>query len=624
MKFIHLSLAPALCILASPVTAEVGTVEEIVVAGSWAGSDSAPTMGFYSLDGDALDRFMPQDIQSALNSLPGVFAASSGDGTLSSLSLRGGEANFTVIMIDGIQVNDPTNSRGGLFNLGLIDPALIERVELVHGGQGGLYGSDALAGAINIVTRRPGQSVGGYARVELGDVGYRKAYAYVDVPVTASTAVNIQGSLGERDAASDGGAETRRHVGGKLVHEAGALRIDAALSYHSADFDRLPADSGGPLYAESDATETASEEQLVASLQSRLELGAYTLRFIGGHSRLEQAADTPAVPAGVTDGLPATLADTAFRRTELALVLGRRFTEDLTIATGVAYEREAGRNDSILDFGFPLPAGFELTRETVAGFLTADWQVNTFAAVEGAVRYDAFDGYGDQVTGQGGISLSVLPGQGTLSARWAEGFKLPSFYALAHPLVGNPSLTPERSKGFEIEARWPLRQVGELRAVLFKTHYRGLVEFDPDAFKVVNLSDVTARGVELSAKVPLSEEFALSGNLSYVDTDIAGQPGRALQQRPEWTGGVTLEYTPTDRFGLLAHWRYVGNRYDFSVPTGFAELESYGTVHLSAYYEVSPGLRLYMVADNVLGRDYQPVLGYRAQTRMRASLSFKW
>lgn len=148
MKFIHLSLAPALCILASPVTAEVGTVEEIVVAGSWAGSDSAPTMGFYSLDGDALDRFMPQDIQSALNSLPGVFAASSGDGTLSSLSLRGGEANFTVIMIDGIQVNDPTNSRGGLFNLGLIDRHLLNAWNSCMAGR---VGSMAL-------TRSRGQS----------------------------------------------------------------------------------------------------------------------------------------------------------------------------------------------------------------------------------------------------------------------------------------------------------------------------------------------------------------------------------------------------------------------------------------------------------------------------------
>ena len=624
MKFIPLSLVPAICFLTTQVAAQDDTVEEIIVAGSWTGGESRPSMGFYSVDEDTLARFMPQDVQALLNSLPGVFAASSGDGTLSSLSLRGGEANFTVIMIDGVQVNDPTNSRGGLFNLGLIDPALIERVELVHGGQGGLYGSDALAGAINIVTRRPGQSAGGYARVEMGDVGYRKAYAYADLPLSPTTAVTVQGSLGGRDAASDGGDEKRRHAGGKLVHEAGALRIDAALSYHSADFDRLPADSGGPLFAESGATEKASEEQLIASLQSRLDLGAYSLRFIGGHSRLNQNADTPAVAAGATDGLPATLSDTVFRRTELALVLDRRIADELTITTGVAYEREAGKNDSVLDFGFPLPAGFELARETVAGFMSANWHLNAIVTVDGALRYDAFSGHSDQLTGQGGVSFALLPGGGTLSGRWAEGFKLPSFYALAHPLVGNPGLTPERSKGFELEARWPFRERGELRLAVFKTDYRGLVEFDPDAFVVVNLSDVTAKGAEISARLPLSAAWVLEGNLTYVDTDIAGAPARALQQRPEWTGGATINYAPSERFGLLANWRYVGSRYDFSVPTGFAELESYGALHLSAYYEISRGLRINMVADNILGRDYQPVLGYRAQPRVRVSLSLKW
>ena len=107
------------------------------------------------LNSETLAQRQTAPLAEILRSVPGVAVSRAGVmGSQTQLRVRGGEANFAVVMIDGVQVNNPTNTRGGSFDFSTLDVSMIERIELIRGPQSAVYGADALSGALNIVTRR--------------------------------------------------------------------------------------------------------------------------------------------------------------------------------------------------------------------------------------------------------------------------------------------------------------------------------------------------------------------------------------------------------------------------------------------------------------------------------------
>src|SRR5690606_6549747 len=116
---------------------------------------------------------------------------------------------------------------------------------------------------------------------------------------------------------------------------------------------------------------------------------------------------------------------------------------------------------------------------------------------------------------------------------YSEGYKLPSFFALAHPLVGNPALSPELSRNSEIGLKLQGENGREMALILFHNQYRDLVDFDPELFLSVNQSEVTASGVEWRGAGRLSSWLNLELDISYLDTDIKNSDSR-LRRRPRW------------------------------------------------------------------------------------------
>ena len=152
------SVLAALLVCATSAHAEeqATLVEEIVVIGTMEKRITEGRRGSYSaLDREDLSRANFYDVTSALRTIPGVSVSrQGGPGGITSLYVRGGEANFTPVLLNGIQINDPGNSRGGAYNFDHLDIGSIERIEILRGAQSTSFGSDALAGLINIVTSR--------------------------------------------------------------------------------------------------------------------------------------------------------------------------------------------------------------------------------------------------------------------------------------------------------------------------------------------------------------------------------------------------------------------------------------------------------------------------------------
>ena len=200
----------------------------------------------------------PVSLTELLRNIPGVHVDQNGGrGGVASIYTRGADPNFTLLLVDGIQMNDPLNSRGGSFNLSDLDVAGIERIEIVRGPLASVYGSAAIGGVINIITRRGSSEPQGSVELSGGRFGYGR------------TALTSSGAKGIFDYAfstaylSDGepvqGSAFRNGSFNGKFSIAPSDRALLQMVSHFADSysETFPDDSGGPKYAVRRQTDAA-------------------------------------------------------------------------------------------------------------------------------------------------------------------------------------------------------------------------------------------------------------------------------------------------------------------------------------------------------------------------------
>ena len=149
-KVLSLAVLGALCpALAQAAELPREEIETVVVTGSYAPLPAADLPAVVSvLDRDMLSALNKRSVAEVLRTVPGLLVEEQGGaGGLTAVSIRGGESNFTLVMVDGVALNDPTNSRGGGYDFNNLDPATVERIEVVRGSQSAIYGSDAPGGS---------------------------------------------------------------------------------------------------------------------------------------------------------------------------------------------------------------------------------------------------------------------------------------------------------------------------------------------------------------------------------------------------------------------------------------------------------------------------------------------
>jgi outer membrane receptor protein involved in Fe transport len=577
-----------------------------------------PAAGVSEVDRDAIERRQPGSLLEILNEVAGVRAFSTGGiGGGSFLSIRGGEPNFTMVLVDGIKLNNPTNSRGGAFDFFALDPLLIERIEVARGAVSAVHGADALSGVVNIRLRAPlpGETQAA-ARTTAGSEG--------DVALGAALGAGWRNggllvSAGWYDSGGlDPGSDLeRRQALARLDQRIGGFEARLLGLYAHADRATLPEDSGGPLFAVNRARERGDYELRAGALSLRRARGA-TLRpaLTLAYSEQEDSSATPAIAPGALDGVPALTAATSFSRFEAIgeVGLGRAA---LTASLGAAWLRESGRSDGTIDFGFPLPVAFALVRTTRSLFAEAAWRPGPAIVIDLAGRYDDVAGGRHAWTGRAAFSYQTSPTGPALFARIGEGYKLPSFYALGHPLIGNPALRPERSRNLEAGVEWARANHDLLRLTLFANRFRDLIDFDPALFTTVNRDRVEARGVELEGRWALGARFVLGGALTWLDlnspTPLRGRPRWQGSLRAVWQAGAALELNA----GLRANSRFN----DSSIPTGLVVTPGHAELDLGLRYRLSGALTLDAALKNLTDSNHQDAVGFPAPGRLlRATL----
>lgn len=595
----------ALAMLPAAALADVGEAPILVTAARTAPLEG---LGGVTLTPADLTRRADPSALDALDRLAGVRAfAKGGAGGGSYLSIRGGEPNFTLVLLDGARVNDPTNSAGGAFDFTQIDPALLGGIEVYRGALSAVHGADALSGVVNLRLREP-EETSATARVTGSSYGEVGGDASVGLS-WGSGALLLGGGGYDSGGLTDGSKLSRAQGLGRVTQTAGPARL--ALTVLHADTRRrgFPEDSGGPELAVLPDQERRDSDLTLINLAAARADGKAALQPAVrlSWSRQDARADTPPIAPGVVDGVPAIVADSRFDRFEGAGEL--RWTQGaLSLAGGGGYIAEDGTGAGFVDFGFPIPADFRIERGLAYGFGEATWTAARFR-LTGGVRHDAPTTASARWTGRAAGAVTPIEGGPELSASYAEGFKLPSLYALAYPLIANPELKPERAKSYEAGLEQRFGAAARLRLSAFRTDYRDLIDFDPDRFTNVNRASVRAQGLEAEGTARLGD-FLLTASLGYLD--VENRDGPPLRYRPGWEGSARVDWTPS---GPVSAWVAVDGLSDFfdlSVPTGQVRVDGRVTLDAGASVALGERLRVDLALRNLTDADYADSIGFPA------------
>ena len=602
---------------ATPPDTEAEAVSPAVVTSRLATASQATRGQATILDGPILRA--RSSLADALQTVADVQVQQPGGrGGMASIYLRGADPNFTVVMLDGVPLNDSTNSRGGAVNVSEISPLGLERVELARGPLSSLYGSGALAGAIDLVVPGGATRHGGALLVGAGLDGERTAMAQWRGPLAGDYGASLTAIDDDAGDPTPGGRFRGRSLTGKLAPLDGD--DGARLLFRVADTraEGFPDNSGGPrLATPRQVDHRDGDESLLAGRVRPLRRGVAGLELSASTLLRKDHLVSGGVAPSAFDpvGLPAGEDRTRFQRANAQAIARFEPADGPQGLIGLAYQREKGRDAGALElYGMSLPTDFRLTRETVSAFAEAGVVAGPWALDLGG-RIDRPDGLGRHATGRASLRYA-LPGDGlTLRASLGSGFKAPSFYALGNPFVGNRSLRPETSRSAEVGFEWRFAEGSRLSATAFSSRYSDLIDFIPDPYPhLENVSKVTSRGANARLDVPLSQRLSAGLDMTYADTRNAETDARLLN-RPRWRTEATLDWSVSAALDVRARYGHVGARGDYSVPTGPVTLKAYGTLSLEADWRPIDKITLTAVLDDALDDGHEDAVGFPSPGR---------
>lgn len=597
--------------------AEPATLETVLVTGT-----RVPTTLREGTDGitvvtrEALDRMAPATGVDLFRQVPGLqIDQLGGPGGLGSVYIRGSDPNHVLILIDGVRVNDPTNSRGGGFDLSGLDPSQIERIEVLRGAASSVYGADAMGGVINITTRKGVAGLTG--ALGYGGLGYRSARASASIGNAFS--VNVSRLRDGREA--DGGALDLTQIGASatvFTVARGSLTFD--LRYGQRKSSSFPDDSGGLLLATFRTLERHDGHDTSLGARGRWEFEDWTLNAAATDYAHVDDIVSPGVAPGERNpvGVPAANSHTDFRRSNLLANAVLHLRGGSEIAVGGEYQREHGTSQVLYTlFGNAIPVAFDLKRATRSAFAELKWLAATDLVVRAGWRHDAVSGNGARTSPSVGVRYNLPSLDASLKASYSEGFKPPSFFALGLPaaLGGNSELRAERSKGGSIgyEQRfWDGK--GSASMALFKTTYKDLVTYDNESNQLVNAGRVAIRGAEFAVSMPIGSSVRSTFAFTRLLTHVADSD-EPLRQRPGRRGGMELTWSIDERSSLNWRVEVVADVFDSSVPTGNVMLPIVVRHDIAYVVRIAPQLRVSMALDNVFDRQNQSYVGQPAPGR---------
>lgn len=599
------------------------TLEEIVVTATRVETPLTEIASSVTvIPSEEIVRKQKTSVLEVLRGLPGLdVVQTGGTGGTTSIFLRGANSEHTLVMIDGVEVNDPI-SPGRSYDFAHLTVDNIERIEVIRGPQSTLYGSDAIGGVINIITKKgegkPKFSLsaeGGSFTTFRETAGVNGGNRWVNYSLSLSrldtegiSAAGKKYGNYERDGYKNTSLSSR--LGFTPLDN---LNIDFILRYVNAESEL---DFSGGIGGD-DPNYIQKSNQLLFKTQAGLSLFDHfwnqKLGFaINKNQRDYKNKIDPINPLYEKSNYDGELIKFDWQH-------HMKLHKTNAITFGFEYEREEGRSKYYYEFwGWPGQSIFPKKTANTKGYYLQDeirlW--DRFFATLG-IRIDDHSRFGTETTYRVTPAYLIKETGTKVKGTFGTGFKAPTLYQLYAPAtlwgpIGNKELKPEKSRGsdFGIEQELLKKRV-ILGATYFRNDFKNLINYE-SGLGYININKAKTEGVELFASVKPIDDLTLSFNYTHTDTEDK-RTKKDLLRRPKNKFGLDINYHFLNKANVNIGVIYVGKRddMDWSVwPARRVELDEYTLVKLAASYEIFKNFQVVARVENLLDKEYEEVKGW--------------
>ncbi len=541
-----------------------------------------------------LERLQLPTVRDALAHVPGVSLASNGGtGQTTSVFIRGAKSEHTLVLVDGVPVNDPSSTTNS-YDFGRLSTSHVERIEVLRGSQSVLYGPEAIGGVINIITKRGTDKPAFNSSAEYGSDN------------------SYQLSTGARGAVDQ-------------------LRYSANVTHRHTDGVSAFNSRRGGLEEDGDETTTYSG-RLDADISDALR--AYTTgRYTRGYTEFDDF--------GTDADNDAKSNELSWRGAGVATLLDGKWSQEL----GLSY-LNTGRS-STSSFGtfryqgkrvgadwvhtltpvqnHVITAGLETAEETFstdfdtsrsvrnhAIFVQDQWNVVDLLYVTTGARLDKHDEYGSEWTYRIAPSYLIESTGTRLKASIANGFKAPSLFQL-FSFFGNAALKPENSDSFDAGFEQSLLNGSvQFGATYFRLTVDDLIDYDFAANRYINTGKTQSQGVESFIRYAPMPSLTLALNHTYTKAEDRITKADLLR-RPKHTFSGDVTWQPRDDIRLGVNATYQGVREDINLAFNRTRMGGYPLLNVTGDWNLNSRFTLYGRLENLLDREYENVFSYGAR-----------
>jgi vitamin B12 transporter len=594
-----------------PASAFADTVDDVIVvtASGFEQPRSETGQAIDIVDRERLDQLQSATISDALQTVPGVtVAARGGLGGQTSAFLRGGNSSQTLVLIDGVRINDLT-SPNGAFDFGTLMTGNIGQVEVLRGPNSIIWGSQAIGGVVNIQSLAPADGFEGRFGAEYGAADTKRMNANI-----AGTSGLFEGSFGGSYADAQGisalaggterdGFENVAGNGRLKVNISDAFNLDFRGYYNHAT-------------VEYDAAFGIGANALPVT-RNRQFVGYVGTNFVAFDGRMQNriAYTRTDIRRLGTDPVVFSFNNFIVRgnidRAEYHIAFD--VNDALTLNAGLEYER------TFASTSFEGAAADIARNHVASGFSQIIVRPLAGLTVTGGVRHDQYSDYGGQTTLGGNIAFTPNDGRTMLRATYGEGFRAPTL-SEGQPPYGNPDLRPETARNFDLGFE---QQILAGKARFFATYFNrrstDLIAFSFATFQSENIDRVKSTGVEAGFNLNPTDRLDIRASYTMVDAvnrSAGANFGNRLALRPQHSGSLTVDWQTPIGLSVGSSVLFIGDRFDDA--SNSARIDGYALVGLRASLPINDRLELYGRVDNIFDVQYTVVAGYNSFGRNAA------
>ena len=543
-------------------------------------------------------------VAQALNSIVGVSVTQNGGlGQSTAVSLRGSSTKRTLVLIDGVRYNDLTGLNGAVFEHMMVDN--IAQIEVIKGAQSGIWGADASAGVINIITKKATSGNHGSIYAEKGSFNTDK-YGVNLSKSTENYRVKIGHNVVKSDSFSaqvpvDGDLDSFEDDG----YENRTTTFDLGFNIsptNKIDFSHKIIDAKGDYdtFANPDALATSTTNDRFTSvnfnhIDSFNEVNLYAKR--SKFNRTYTAKD-----------FEGNITTTPYEGeiNEYGLSSKIPYASSDFVVVGAEYKKFEQSDSIHKDFD---NTGFFINNtNTFKGFMGGK------TILTESLRTDSYSAFDNKTTGKIGLKHIHAAVKGlTTSVNYGTAYNVPTLYQLYSP-YGLDTLTSENTTSWDVTVAYK-----DLTVTYFNTEIEDMIDFDLGTFKYNNITGTSKiSGIEASYQKEVFSDFLLSINYTHL-LKAQDQKGADLKRRNKDDVKITLDYYGITDLHLGVEAQYVGSRTDtvFNADYTTSDIETgkYTVLNMTTNYNLNKEVTLYGKIVNLTDEEYQTVYGYATSPR---------